>query len=195
MLWQIVELVYGLKWRQSRRNNQKYKPQIEQRSAGRHDVIESEVWKCSFYRSLHALVSLNMFIVLSRVMTWIKCRLSSSIFFFFGVTLTFQWEFNFKDSLNIAGVGEKLDFVCTLDAMVRKLISLICFDIFQSKWYRNALIGVPDDKSNSKKKVVIGKRHMFDKRFHERQRINAISAGKRKKEKLTELALLYGKAK
>ena len=63
------------------RNHQKYKPQIEQRSAGRHDVIESEVWKCSFYRSLHALVSLNMFIVLSRVMTWIKCRLSSSIFF------------------------------------------------------------------------------------------------------------------
>ena len=91
------------------RNHQKYKPQIEQRSAGRHDVIESEVWKCSFYRSLHALVSLNMFIVLSRVMTWMKCRLSSSIFFF-GVTLTFQWEFNFKDSLNIAGVGEKLDF-------------------------------------------------------------------------------------
>ena len=73
-------------------------------------------------------------------------------FFFFGVTLTFQWEFNFKDSLNIAGLGEKLDFVCTLDAMVRKLIPLICFDIFQSKWYRNALIGVPDDKSNSKKK-------------------------------------------
>ena len=27
-----------------------------------------------------------------------------------------------------------------LDAMVRKLTSLICFDIFQSKWYRNALI-------------------------------------------------------
>ena len=91
------------------RNHQKYKPQIEQRSAGRHDVIESEVWKCSFYRSLHALVSLNMFIVLSRVMTWIKCRLSSSIFFF-GLTLIFQWEFNFKDSLNIAGVGEKLDY-------------------------------------------------------------------------------------
>ena len=161
MLWQIVELVYGLKWRQSRRNNQKYKPQIEQRSAGRHDVIESEHYRetitwccgCSFYHSLHALVSLNMFIVLSRVMTWIKCRLSSSIFFFFGVTLTFQWEFNFKDSL---------DFVCTLDAMVRKLISLICFDIFQSKWYRNALIGVPDDKSNSKKKGRFGKHHMFD---------------------------------
>ena len=91
------------------RNHQKYKPQIEQRSAGMHDVIKSEVWKCSFYRSLHALVSLNMFIVLSRVMTWIKCRLSSSIFLF-GLTLIFQWEFNFKDSLNIAGVGEKLDF-------------------------------------------------------------------------------------
>ena len=161
MLWWIVELVYGVKWRQSRRNHQKYKPQIEQRSAGRHDVIESEHYRetitwccgCSFYHSLHALVSLNMFIVSSRVMTWIKCRLSSSIFFFFGVTLTFQWEFNFKDSL---------DFVCTLDAMVRKLISLICFDIFQSKWYRNALIGVPDDKSNSKKKGRFGKHHMFD---------------------------------
>ena len=161
MLWWIVELVYGVKWRQSRRNHQKYKPQIEQRSAGRHDVIESEHYRetitwccgCSFYHSLHALVSLNMFIVSSRVMTWIKCRLSSSIFFFFGVTLTFQWEFNFKDSL---------DFVCTLDAMVRKLISLICFDIFQSKWYRNALIGVPDDKSNSKKKGRFSKHHMFD---------------------------------
>ena len=46
-------------------------------SAGRHDVIESEHYRetitwccgCSFYHSLHALVSLNMFIVLSRVMT------------------------------------------------------------------------------------------------------------------------------
>ena len=28
-------------------------------------------------------------------------------FFFFGLTLIFQWEFNFKDSLNIAGVGEQ----------------------------------------------------------------------------------------
>ena len=34
----------------------------------------------------------------------------------------------------------------------------------------------------------------FNWRFHERQRINAISVGK-KKGKLTELALLYGKAK
>ena len=91
MLWRIVELVYGVTWRQSRRNHQKYKPQIKQRSARRHDVIESEHYRetitwccgCSFYHSLHALVSLNMFIVLSRVMTWIKCRLSSSIFFFF----------------------------------------------------------------------------------------------------------------
>ena len=31
--------------------------------------------------------------------------------------------------------------------MKRKLKALICFDTFQSKWYRNALIGVPDDKS------------------------------------------------
>ena len=53
-------------------------------------------------------------------------------FFFLESHLPFN-EFNFKDSLNIAGLGEKLDFVCTLDAMVRKLISLICFDIFQSK--------------------------------------------------------------
>ena len=84
-------------------------------------------------------------------MTCIKCRLSSSLFFLW-LTLTFQWEFNFNGSLNIGGVREKLNIVCALDAMVRKLISLICFDIFQSKWYRNALIGVPDDKSNSKKK-------------------------------------------
>ena len=34
---------------------------------------------------------------------------------------------------------------------------------------------------------------MFDRRFHEC--IDAISAGKRKKEKLTESALLYCKAK
>ena len=80
------------------RNHQKYKPQIEQRSAGRHDVIESEHYRetitwccgCSFYHSLHALVSLNMFTVLSRVMTWIKCRLSSSIFFFLESRLPFN---------------------------------------------------------------------------------------------------------
>ena len=28
--------------------------------------------------------------------------------------------------------------------MVGKPIYLICFDIFQSKWYRNALIDVPE---------------------------------------------------
>ena len=105
------------------------------------------------YQSLHALVGLNMFIVLSSVMTCIKCRLSSSLFFLW-LTLTFQWEFNFNGSLNIAGVREMLNFVCALDAMVRKLISLICFDIFQSKWYRNALIGVPDDKTNSEKRLL-----------------------------------------
>ena len=40
------------------------------------------------YQSLHALVGLNMFIVLSSVMTCIKCRLSSSLFFLW-LTLTF----------------------------------------------------------------------------------------------------------
>ena len=74
-------------------------------------------------------------------MTYIKCRLSSSLFFFW-LTLTFQREFNFNGSLNIAGVREKLDFVCALDAMVRKLIYLIYFDIPQSN--RNALLGMPD---------------------------------------------------
>ena len=34
--------------------------------------------------------------------------------------LTFQWEFNCKGSLNIAGVLEKLDFVCASDAMASK---------------------------------------------------------------------------
>ena len=42
------------------------------------------------YQSLHALVGLNMFIILSSVMTCIKCRLSSSLFFLW-LTLTFQW--------------------------------------------------------------------------------------------------------
>ena len=31
--------------------------------------------------------------------------------------------------------------------MKGELKTLICFDIFQSKWHSNALIGVPDDKS------------------------------------------------
>ena len=86
-------------------------------------------------------------------MTCIKCQLSSSLFFL-RLTLTFQWESNFNGSLNIGGVREKLNIVCALDAMVRKLISLICFDICQSKWYRNALIGVPDDKTNSEKRLL-----------------------------------------
>ena len=112
------------------------------------------------YQSLHALVGLNMFIVLSSVMTCIKCRLSSSLFFLW-LTLTFQWEFNFNGSLNIGGVREKLNFVCALDAMVGKLISLICFDIFQSKWYRNALIGMPDDKTNSEKRLLWQTLHVW----------------------------------
>ena len=112
------------------------------------------------YHSLHALVGLNMFIVLSSVMTCIKCQLSSSLFFL-RLTLTFQWESNFNGSLNIGGVREKLNIVCALDAMVRKLISLICFDIFQSKWYRNALIGMPDDKTNSEKRLLWQTLHVW----------------------------------
>ena len=110
-----------------------------------------------------------MFIVLSSVMTCIKCRLSSSLFFLW-LTLTFQWEFNFNGSLNIAGVREMLNFVCALDAMVRKLISLICFDIFQSKRYRNALIGVPDDKTNSEKRLIWPTPHVWLKNVKTDQR-------------------------
>ena len=79
MLWRIVELVYGVTYTKP--------PKIQ--TANRTAICWEAwrhwkwSWKCSFYRSLHALVSLNMSIVLSRVMTWIKCRLSSSIFFFF----------------------------------------------------------------------------------------------------------------
>ena len=93
-------------------------------------------------------------------MTCIKCQLSSSLFFL-RLTLTFQWESNFNGSLNIGGVREKLNIVCALDAMVRKLISLICFDIFQSKWYRNALIGMPDDKTNSEKRLLWQTQHFW----------------------------------
>ena len=41
-IFRIVELAWGVTWRLSRRNHQKYKPQMEQRSAGGHDVIECE---------------------------------------------------------------------------------------------------------------------------------------------------------
>ena len=41
-IFRIVELACGVTWRLSRRNHQKYKPQMEQRSAGGHDVIECE---------------------------------------------------------------------------------------------------------------------------------------------------------
>ena len=45
ILWWIVELACGVTWRLSRRNHQKDKPQIEQRSTGRHDVIECKDWR------------------------------------------------------------------------------------------------------------------------------------------------------
>ena len=82
-------------------------------------------------------------------MTSIKCRLSSSLFFsdsrllfFFNSTAFWTLQEYLRSWILCVPL-------CTeLDAMVRKLmISLICFNIFQSKWYRNALIGVPNDKS------------------------------------------------
>ena len=61
-----------------------------------------------------------MFIVLSSVKTYIKCRLPSSLFFSDSRLL-------FSESLTakalrtlIAGIREKLDFVCALDAMINK---------------------------------------------------------------------------
>ena len=44
-----------------------------------------------------------------------------SYLFFSDSHLLFKGEFNFNGSLNIAGVREKLDFVCALDAMVTQL--------------------------------------------------------------------------
>ena len=53
--------------------------------------------------------------------------------FLFWLALTFQWEFNCKGSLNIAGIHEKLDFVCALDAMVSKTDILDLFWHFSIK--------------------------------------------------------------
>ena len=89
---------------------------------------------------------LPQFIVLSNIMTCIKCRLSSSIRFS-------DLRLLFNESLTSTALSTLQEYVrswilcvplcAELYAMVRKLTSLICFDIFQSKWYRNALIGVP----------------------------------------------------
>ena len=46
-----------------------------------------------------------------------------------------------------AGVGYLKCFIVLSSIMKGKLKAFLCFDIFQSKWYQNALIGVPDDKS------------------------------------------------
>ena len=53
--------------------------------------------------------------------------------FLFWLALTFQWEFNCKGSLNIAGIREKLNFVCALDAMVSKTDILDLFWHFSIK--------------------------------------------------------------
>ena len=90
--------------------------------------------------------------------------------FLLWLTLIFQWGFNCKGSLNIAGVREKLDFVCALDAMIRKLISMMCFDIFQSKWYRNTLICEPDDKTTSRRRLLWQTLHVWLKNVKTDQR-------------------------
>ena len=46
--------------------------------------------------------------------------LIAELSFLFWLALSFQWEFNCKGSLKIAGIREKLDCVCALDAMVSK---------------------------------------------------------------------------
>ena len=85
MLWRIVELVYGVTWRQSRRNHQKYKPQIIKRSAGGHDIIECEdyretiTWciRCSFYHSLQGWwfwpTSKTLWTLQEYVRSWTLC--------------------------------------------------------------------------------------------------------------------------
>ena len=60
--------------------------------------------------------------------------------FLFWLALAFQWEFNCKGSLNIAGIGEKLDFVCALDAMVSKTDILDLFWHFSMKYEVKTLI-------------------------------------------------------
>ena len=66
--------------------------------------------------------------------------------------------FNFNGSVNILCVP----LCAELDATVRKLISLICFDIFLPKCYRNALIGgqVCMRAESTRKKYCFGK-HYF----------------------------------
>ena len=85
MLWRIVELVYGVTWRQSRRNHQKYKPQIIKRSAGGHDIIECEdyretiTWciRYSFYHSLQGWwflpTSKTLWTLQEYVRSWTLC--------------------------------------------------------------------------------------------------------------------------
>ena len=46
--------------------------------------------------------------------------LIAELSFLFWLALSFQWEFNCKGSLKIAGIRKKLDFMCALDTMVSK---------------------------------------------------------------------------
>ena len=114
-------------------------------------------------------------------MTCIKFRLSNSLFFLW-LTLTFPWEFNFNDSFWTLEEYVRCWILCALGAMVRKLISLICSDICQSKWYRNALIGVPDDKTNSEKRLLRQTLHVrlknvkTDQGYHAKSNFSRIPA-------------------
>ena len=62
--------------------------------------------------------------------------LIAELSFLFWLALSFQWEFNCKGSLKIAGIREKLDFVCALDAMVSKT------DIVDLFWHVSIKRGV-----------------------------------------------------
>ena len=64
--------------------------------------------------------------------------LIAELSFLFWLALSFQWEFNCKGSLKIAGIREKLDFVCALDAMVSKTCGVGQSNLFPSWFYRPA---------------------------------------------------------
>ena len=107
MLWRIVELACDVTWRLSRRNHQQYKPQMEQRSAGEHDVIECEdcretiTWcsRCVEESSLRLAVKQSQF----------------SEFLLFSL-----WHFHERQRLNAISVGEKKEKLTALALLYSK---------------------------------------------------------------------------
>ena len=96
-----------------------------------------------------------------------KCRLSSSLSFsdsrlLFNKTLTSMAPWTLQEY--VRGWILCVPLCAELDATVRKLISLIFFDIFLSKWYRNALIGGPVcmHAKPTRKKYCFGKHYFWD---------------------------------